>query len=407
MPKLTRDYIDSLGITSISPWMIGEQLERTVAALHEALQKSEIATPKPEQTWEEPSIHAPSRSMDTVVFQSKNGGNSIVMNDPGSDGTGHMLIVHKSGSVFQIDSNGTILIKSVGDTHNNTEGLHYQRSSGDTNMNVGGEWNVKVEVGSGNVFINGDLNIECENFNVTARAKATINAAEAIQMKGAKFSLEAHADNFDLVGKNFKLGASESISILGKEAVYVGSESSIQVLSKDVLNIQGKNVSMLSDEATKIQAAGGALDLKSSENANLEATGGEIHLKASADGYFTTGGQMDLYGAGDVYIDGPFVRLAEGAFSASGAADAEAAENGVLPEPVELPEPPERRPATNTAAGVSTVSPTPPAVTGHEADDDDADATGANNPEDPDANDPRGRDQIPDYSSTTLGTGPR
>lgn len=371
MPKVSRDYVDNLGVVPISPWMSGEQVERTPAPIQGGTKKSEIAGAKEGQSWEEPSVHAPSRSMDTVVLQSKNGGNSIVVNDTGSDGTGHILIVHNSGSVVQIDSNGTVLIKSMGDTHNNTEGLHYQRSSGDSNVNVGGEWNVKVEGGSGNVWINGDLNIECENFNVTARAKATINAAEAIQMKGAKFSMEAHTDNFDLVGKNFKLGASESISILGKEAVYVGSESSVQVLSKEVLNLQGKNVSMLSDEATKIQAAGGALDLKSSENANLESTGGEIHLKASADGYFTTGGQMDMFAGGTVYIDGPFVRLAEGAISASGAADAVAAENGVLPVPVELPEPPERRPATDTQAGVATVSPTPPAITGHDIDDND------------------------------------
>lgn len=369
MPKGSRDYFDKLGVVPTSPWMSGEQVERTPAALHGGTQKSEIAGPREGETWEEPAVHAPTRSMDTVVFQSKNGGNSIVMNDPGSDGNGHMLIVHKSGSVVQIDTNGTVLIKSMGDTHNNTEGLHYQKSAGDTNVNVGGEWNVKVEGGSGNVWINGDLNIECENFNVTARAKATINAAEAIQMKGAKFSMEAHADNFDLVGKNFKLGASESISILGKEAVYVGSESSIQVLSKDILNLQGKNVSMLSDEATKIKAAGGALDLKSSDNANLEATGGQVNIKASAEGRFTSGGRMDMSAGGTVYIDGPFVRLAEGATGAGSAADAVAAENGVLPVPVELPEPPGRRPATDTQSGVSTISPTPPAITGHEVDD--------------------------------------
>jgi hypothetical protein len=369
MPKLSRDYVDNLGVVPTSPWMSGEQVERTPASIQGGTQKSEVAGPKDGQSWEEPPIHAPTRSMDTVVFQSKNGGNSIVINDQGSDGSGHILIVHNSGSVVQIDSNGTVLIKSMGDTHNNTEGLHYQRSSGDSNVNVGGEWNVKVEGGSGNVWINGDLNIECENFNVTARAKATINAAEAIQMKAAKFSMEAHTDNFDLVCKNFKLGASESISVLGKEAVYVGSEASVQVLSKEVLNIQGKNVSMLSDEATQIQAAGGALDMKSSENANLESTGGQINIKASAEGRFTSGGRMDMSAGGTIFIDGPFVRLAEGAASAGGAADAVAAENGVLPVPVELPEPPNRRPATDTQAGVSTISPTPSAITGHEVDD--------------------------------------
>lgn len=369
MPKVSRDYVDNLGVVATSPWMSGEQIERTPAPLQGGTVKREIAGPKEGQSWEEPSVHAPSRSMDTVVFQSKNGGNSIVVNDPGSDGTGHMMIVHKSGSVVQIDSNGTVLIKSMGDTHNNTEGLHYQRSSGDSNVNVGGEWNVKVEGGSGTVWINGDLNIECENFNVTARAKATINAAEAIELKGAKFSMEAHTDNFDLVCKNFKIGASESISVLGKEAVYIGSEASVQVLSKEVLNLQGKNVSMLSDEATQIQAAGGALDMKSSENANLEATGGQINIKASSQGRFTSGGQMDLSAGGTVYIDGPFVRLAEGATSAGGAADAVAAENGVLPSPAELPDPPNRRPATDTQAGVSTIAPTPQAITGHDVDD--------------------------------------
>jgi len=319
MPKISKDHVENFGRPPLSPYMCGEQPTSTSAPIQGAAKAEEVATPNSDLTWNEPDITVPQRSMNTVVFQSKRGGNSVVVNDEGADGDGYILITHHSGSVVQIDQDGTILIKSFGDTYNTTEGLHYQRSAGDTNQSVGGEWNVMVEGGSGNVSINGDLNIECENFALTARGKATFNSGEGIEMKGAKFSMEAHTDNLDLIAKNVKIGASETFSVLSKGDMSLGTESN--------MNLKGN---------------------------------GEIRVDAS--------GELKMKGSnarirGDVvYID-DVVRLAEGGAGATGIDDA------VAPVVSTLPSPPGRRLSTNSGVGVTKVRPKAGGISGREIDD--------------------------------------
>lgn len=319
MTRISKDHVENYGRPPLSPYMVGEQAESTAAVVQGAGQATDIPLPNTETTWTEPSVHIPTRSMNTVVFQSKRGGNSIVINDEGSDGAGYMLITHNSGSVVQIGADGTVLIKSFGDTYNTSEGYQYQRSAGDTNLNVGGEWNVMVEGGSGNVYINGDLNIECENFNLKARGKTTLSSGEGIEMKGAKFSMEAHSDNLDLIAKNIKLGASETFSVVAKGNLSLGTE--------------------------------GNLNLKGLSEIRVDATG-ELKL---------AGSDTKVYGA-TVYID-DVVRMAEGGAGDTGV------EDPITPSVVEVEEPPARRPATNTQRGIITVQPSGGDISGRELDD--------------------------------------
>ena len=319
MPKITPDHIYNFGRPAVSPYITGEQGEDTAAPIQGAARSSNNAIRQTGNTsWGEPDVHMPTRSMNTVVFQSKRGGNSIVINDEGDNGAGHMLITHKSGAVVQIDEHGTVLIKSMGDTYNVTEGLSYSKSAGDHNQSIGGEWNVMVEGGSGNVFINGDLNIECENFKLAARGKATFSSGEGIEMKGAKFSMEAHSDNLDLIAKNIKFGASETFSVVSAGEMSFGTEAN--------LNLKGNG-------EIRIDASG-----------ELKMAGSEAKLSGST-----------------VYID-DVVRMAEGGAGATGVADA------IAPAVVEVEEPPGRRPATNTERGVVQVRPTPVPLTGREDD---------------------------------------
>ena len=115
MPKITQDHIYNFGKPAVSPYMCGEQAETTSAPVQGAARAKEVPIDQKNQRfWEEPDIFMPSRSMNTVVFQSKKGGNSIVVNDEGINGEGYLLITHRSGSVVQIDEHGTVLIKSMG-----------------------------------------------------------------------------------------------------------------------------------------------------------------------------------------------------------------------------------------------------------------------------------------------------
>ena len=96
---------------------------------------------------------SPERDLDNRIFTSKNDNNFVVLSDA-DDGRGtYILVSHSSGSVFQIDSDGSILVKSFGDTYNSTEGFTMNRTEKDMHTVVGNDWTLKVERGSGKVFI--------------------------------------------------------------------------------------------------------------------------------------------------------------------------------------------------------------------------------------------------------------
>ena len=160
------------------------------------------------ETWSEPPIISPERNLDNTVYTSKNDNNYVVLSDSREgDGT-YILISHASGSAIQIDSHGTILVKSFGDTYNSSEGFTMNRTELDSHTNVGGDWALKVERGSGKVWINGDLDIECENFNVTARGTANINAAAGTNISGGKVGLFATSDDVNIAANaNVKMKA--------------------------------------------------------------------------------------------------------------------------------------------------------------------------------------------------------
>lgn len=390
MPKASADYVENFGKVPTSPWMSGEQAERTSAPISGAGNNTEIKLPN-DQTYDEPSIVAPTRSMNTIVFSSKSGGNSIVVNDEGEGGEGYMLITHRSGSVVQIDADGTVLIKSFGDTHNSTEGLHYQRSEGDTNMSVGGEWNVMVEGGSGNVFVQGDLNVEAENINWTARGKFTVNAGEAIEMRGAKFSLEAHTDNLDLLAKNIKIGTTEKMSFLARGDILFGTETNLNITANESIKTQTLAYDLFSEDTIKLKTA--ALDIISDDTIKtktaafdllvddaIKLTSSTLDMGTSGEAKLGAGGNLRMSGSnaylygGTTHIDN-MVNLAMGGASSVSASEASEAEEAaeaeipVFPSTAEFPDPPERRPSTNSKEGVTQVQPRAGSISSRTVDD--------------------------------------
>jgi hypothetical protein len=331
MAKISKDYIDNYGNTPTSPWMGGEQANRTPASVHGSARKTDIEGPG-ERTWDEPDVVAPSRSMNTVVFQAKNGGNSVVVNDEGSDGDGYMLITHNSGTVVQIDHHGTVLIKSFGDTYNVTEGLHYQRSEGSTNLNVGEDWNVRVEGGSNNVYVQGDVNIECENYNLEVRGKATINAAEALELRGAKVSIEASVTDIDFAAAQNVRGTAVG------GYLSLGSKGDMILSSMGIANYYG-------DSEMRI------------------TSGGNGYLSFGDDSDFKVKGEWNMQSTGVAYLDGNEVRLGEGSASPEAAKQPQ---NAQMPE---LKTPEARRPSSNSDANINKVTPSPLSISDRSTDD--------------------------------------
>jgi len=353
---IPKDYVNSFGMPATSPWLSGEQATRTPAPIHQLARDTDIPATK-EITWSEPTIMSPNRNMDVIAIHSKSGGNSVIMDDSGAeDNDGYILIVHKSGSVFQIDPNGTILIKSHGDTHNSTKGLSYSRSSGDTNSHIGGEWNVMVEGGSGNVCIAGDLNIECENYNLVARGKATINVAEGMYVKAARHTIEAHSDNIDILAKNLKIETTETLNLLSHKDMRLLTSENLNIISQKDTLIANRNFHLSTDESIFIETEDN-FNLKSNKEVRLDSDE-EMKLKGSI-----------VRVRGDtVYID-DFVRMAEGEAGDTDVENPDIPSEALVSEVKEMDSPPSRRPSTKTEDGIQKVSPQLPTITDALTDD--------------------------------------
>jgi len=225
----------------------GEDAEIGQGPIQAAAVKSGIKSAIEGEDWNEPPIISPEKNLDNTIYTSKNDNNYVVLSDSREgDGT-YILISHASGSAVQIDSHGTILVKSFGDTYNSSEGFTMNHTELDSHTNVGGDWALRVERGSGKVWINGDLDIECENFNVTARGSANINAAAGTNISGGKVGLFATSDDINLAANaNIKMKAGTPVNFGG---IYG------QALFGDV-HLDSAQMSLTSTTYTKIYSQG-------------------------------------------------------------------------------------------------------------------------------------------------------
>jgi len=79
----------------------------------------------------------PENNFNNRVLSSKTGNNFIVMGDGDeSESSDYILMSHSSGSVFQIDPNGTVFIKSFGDQYNTTDGVMSTYVTGSSHTNI-------------------------------------------------------------------------------------------------------------------------------------------------------------------------------------------------------------------------------------------------------------------------------
>lgn len=367
--------VNSYGNLAIPPYMTGEHVDQTAAIVQIAGKNEDVATSN-EKRWTEPDVVPPSHDPEnTTVWQGKYAGNSVVINDGGDGVGGYMLITHNTGTVIQIDDDGNVLIKTFGDRYDVTEGYEYRKTKGDTNTNIGQDYNLKVENGSNNVWIANDMNIECNNFNVTARGKMTFNAAQSFEVKASKVSVEAHTENIDMVAtKKMKIATGDSYTLKSLNQIYFESINETismrslksiyaESLEEDVHVVAKVNARITATDGTfdvtsgdnMLINSGARFDLKSADTTAITA-GAEYNLKSGSNMLLTSGSRFDVNASGNAYIEAPQVRMTEGANSASDANVAtvatvslESPENAAVPS---MPEPPGLRPPKTGFGGV-------------------------------------------------------
>jgi hypothetical protein len=326
------ESIPKIGVPPLHRHLGGEHAEKGQGPLQAAAVKNGIETATGE-TWSEPPIISPEKNLDNTIYTSKNDNNYVVLSDSREgDGT-YILISHASGSAVQIDSHGTILVKSFGDTYNSSEGFTMNRTELDSHTNVGGDWSVKVERGSGKIWINGDLDIECENFNVTARGSANINAAAGTNISGGKVGLFATSDDINLAANaNIKMKAGTLLNgggIYGqalfgdvhfdsyKMNLYSTSYMKLTALGTPAVSTQTvpyadatqKGIEINSPVLVSLNGGVGAVQVAAATTAiygavKAQMTGGIVDVKSS--------GILNLSSTGIASLDGSLVNIGMG-----------------------------------------------------------------------------------------------
>ena len=317
----------------------GEDAEIGQGPIQAASQRNGIKSAIDGEDWNEPPIISPEKNLDNTVYTSKNDNNYVVLSDSREgDGT-YILISHASGSAVQIDAHGTILVKSFGDTYNSSEGFTMNHTELDSHTNVGGDWALRVERGSGKVWINGDLDIECENFNVTARGSANINAAAGTNISGGKVGLFATSDDINLAANaNIKMKAGTPLNFGG---IYG------QALFGDV-HLDSYKMNLYSSAYTKIHSLGipavstqtlpfpdvghlgidinstTSLRMNSLTTMNINAVGAlginagaALGLKSVGTMDLSAGAQLGIGAGGLVNVDGTLVNIGSGTAGAT------------------------------------------------------------------------------------------
>jgi hypothetical protein len=241
------ESLQEFGSPPLHRYVSGEDAQFGQAIMQRAMQRGNISMANGD-TFDEPPIMTPERNLDNRVIKSKNGDNFLVLCDPVENESGDFILLsHSSGSVFQIDPNGTIFVKAFGDKYNSTEGLEFNSVQGSQHSNIKEDWTIKVETGSGKVWINGDLDIECENFNVTARNTTNIRSAIKTNISGGGVGLFATSDDVNIVAyDNIK---NKSGNPLSPGGFYV------QSLFGDV-HIDSYKMNLFSTAYTKITSLG-------------------------------------------------------------------------------------------------------------------------------------------------------
>ena len=327
------ESIQNYGKPPLHRHLGGEDAEIGQGPLQAAAVKGGIKSAIEGEDWNEPPIISPEKNLDNTVYTSKNDNNYVVLSDSREgDGT-YILISHASGSAIQIDSHGTILVKSFGDTYNSSEGFTMNRTEMDYQTNVGGDWALRVERGSGKVWINGDLDIECENFNVTARGTANINAAAGTNISGGKVGLFATSDDVNIAANaNVKMKAGTLLNgggIYGqalfgdvhfdsyKMNLYSTSYMKLTALGTPAVSTQTvpyadatqKGIEINSPVLVSLNGGVGAVQVAAATTAiygavKAQMTGGIVDVKSS--------GILNLSSTGIASLDGSLVNIGMG-----------------------------------------------------------------------------------------------
>ena len=367
--RATTKSANNFGKAPSNPHLTGEELHTTPAAIQATLDKEGVAVGNGESGWNEAATIIPTRNLKTRVIESLNDENkgSVIAVSPN-----FISLVHHSGSVVQIDDNGTIKVKSIGgDIINSSEGFIRSVAEGDYDITGGENINIRADRGAYNLWTNGDVNVECENYSLTVRGKMQVNVSDGIEMRGASMALHAYEDNVNIFAADMLKTNSGGLTTLNADGEYF---------------LKAKNVHTTTE------------NFLLTANLDDEETQGEIAFKGASKITYDSP-RIDLKGGdGNVNIDGTKTFVQSGKATAKESYATATDEVAIVPS---LPAVPAKQPS----GGGPTVRSAPTTITNYLVDDAEptvASATPIAAPVVEETADPEPASVIPDYSKSNT-----
>jgi hypothetical protein len=271
---------------ALPPQMSGENIDETPILPAESnrisgLNYSSETIRNREHRYTEPDLPY-GGTVNSSVWHTRHGGAYIEVS--GKRGIPEFInIVHTSGTHITLDPNGSIIIKSFGDTHNVTKGNSFETSSGEKVQVHGGGYTIHVKGGTMDIRSEGNMNFSCgADMSISAAGKLTMNVGDGLDLAAARIALNARVDTLDLVSNSkTRITSLSQLDLRSAGSMKVYSESNIDVKSDGTLTTQAEGaLNARAGDAMNLHSSGGQINLKSSGNIN--ADGSNIFLNSGA-----------------------------------------------------------------------------------------------------------------------------
>ncbi len=238
--------------------------KETIVALKESQRTLGVPTALRGAPWDQPAIPFGAQYPYNKVMETESGHIQEFDDTPGYE---RIHTYHRSGTYEEIDCNGTLVRKIVGDGYIILDRNGFVSISGDANVSVGG------------------------TVRVFCQSDAQIEVAGSAEMKvGGNFDLGVARDMNVAVGGNFNMWANGKMSLQSKKAGHIRSEEDMYITTKKKLHVLSIEDSYFESRKT--------LNMLSKEDMFIESLA-KAHVKIAEELFVQTGSDMDLIvGAG-------------------------------------------------------------------------------------------------------------
>lgn len=312
-------YINEPEVNRLARGVISE----TVVALKQSQRSIGIPLPFGAGVFNQPSVPYGAKYPYNQVRETESGHIQEFDDTPGYE---RIHTYHRSGTFQEIDANGTMVTKIVGDGYVIYDRNGFISISGDANVTVAG------------------------NVNIFCRSDANIEVAGSAEMKvGGNFDIGVARDMNIAVEGNFSLWANGKMNLQSKGAGHIRTTDSMFVSSNEELHVKSAGEMFIQSDASVNMTSGESVFTTATNNIHNNAgdsvyttAGSSNHVKAADNVHIEAGGSIHELAGGNVEIHGSITNIndntAEPAIEAIDAVPAtKALINGMVPPPLGVP----------------------------------------------------------------------